>query len=130
MPVKILSTSLIAILGCCLFNITLTHAQSKSNNIVINNKQDLDAQRKIIDSLDNQLIQVLGQREQVVKAIGIYKAKNNIAPLQAARFQQVINQSIAAGKKQGLSPQFITQVMNAIHEESLRIERDSTIIKQ
>lgn len=92
-------------------------------------KTTLEINRKIIDSLDNQLIVVLGQRERMVKEIGIYKAKNHIAPLQAARFQEVIDKSIVAGKKEGLSPQFITEIMNAIHEESLRIECDSTLNK-
>jgi len=120
---------LLTALAICLLSVSIAHAQSKPVNTVIYNKQSLDASRKIIDSLDDELIQVLGQRESIVKAIGIYKAKNHIAPLQAARFQDVINKSIAAGNKQGLSPQFITQLMNAIHEESLRIERDSTILK-
>ena len=120
---------LLTALAICLLSVSIAHAQSKPVNTVIYNKQSLDASRKIIDSLDDELIQVLGQRESIVKAIGIYKAKNHIAPLQAARFQDVINKSIAAGYKQGLSPQFITQLMNAIHEESLRIERDSTILK-
>jgi chorismate mutase len=85
--------------------------------------------RKKIDSLDKALLQTLGERERVVKDIGIYKAKNHIAPLQAARFKEVLDKSIEAGKKEGLSAQFITDLMNAIHEESLRIERDSTLNK-
>jgi chorismate mutase len=129
MPVKPFHKFSIATVSCCMLYITIAHAQLKSNNMVISNKHDLDASRKIIDSLDSELIQLLGQREKIVKAIGVYKAKNKIAPLQAARFQEVINKSVALGNKQGLSEQFVTQLMNAVHEESLRIERDSTIVK-
>lgn len=75
-----------------------------------------------IDSLDNALIQLIGQREKIVKEIGIYKAKHNIPSLQANRFQEVVNRSIEAGKEQGLSPEFITSLMNLIHDESLRLE--------
>ena len=82
----------------------------------------LEAARHKIDSLDKKLIEILGARERVVKEIGIYKAKNNIPSLQAARFQQVIDRGIAAGKKEDLSPEFITEMLNAIHKESLRIE--------
>jgi chorismate mutase len=57
-----------------------------------------------------------------VREIGIYKAKHNIPPLQAARFQEIMKRSIAAGAKEGLSAEFITKLLNAIHEESLRIE--------
>ena len=63
----------------------------------------LDVARHKIDSLDKKLIEILGARERVVKEIGIYKAKNNIPSLQVARFQQVIDKAIAAGKKEDLS---------------------------
>ncbi|HTI09042.1 MAG TPA: chorismate mutase [Puia sp.] len=82
----------------------------------------MDVQRSKIDSLDKKLIEVLGARQRAVKEIGIYKAKHNIPPLQAARFQEVVKKSIEAGKKEGLSSEFITKVLNAIHEESLRVE--------
>ncbi|SDG30977.1 chorismate mutase [Pedobacter terrae] len=84
----------------------------------------LESNRKKIDSLDQQLIELLGQRELIVKEIGIYKAKNHIPPLQAARFQQVLDRNIAAGKKHDLSPDFVTEVFNAIHKESLRKEEE------
>ena len=84
----------------------------------------LQNNRKKIDRIDKQLIELLGEREKIVKEIGIYKAKNNIAPLQAARFQQVLNKAIAAGKKEGLSAEFVTELLNAIHKESLRIEEN------
>jgi chorismate mutase len=84
----------------------------------------LEASRKKIDRIDQQLIALISERERVVKEIGIYKAKNSIAPLQAARFQQVLNKAIEAGKKEGLSAEFVTELLNAIHKESLRIEED------
>ncbi|QDW26324.1 chorismate mutase [Pedobacter sp. KBS0701] len=96
-------------------------AQSTSTSYTMN---PLESNRKKIDSLDQQLIELLGQRELVVKEIGIYKAKNHIPPLQAARFQQVLDKNIAAGKKHDLSPDFVTEVFNAIHKESLRKEEE------
>jgi chorismate mutase len=82
----------------------------------------LESRRKEIDSLDKKLFEVLGARERVVKEIGIYKAKNNIPALQAARFQKVLEKGIEAGKKEGLSEEFVTVLLNAVHKESLRIE--------
>ena|ERR1700754_186363 len=87
-----------------------------------NSDNTMAIQRRKIDSLDRQLIEILGARQRAVKEIGIYKAKNNIPPLQAARFQEVVRKSIEAGKKEGLSPEFVTRILNAIHEESLRVE--------
>jgi chorismate mutase len=106
------------------FNLGLAHAQSVPVETSKNTDQALKMNRTKIDSLDKKLMEVLGQREQIVKEIGIYKAKNNIPPLQADRFKQVLQKSIEAGKKQGLSEIFITELMNAIHKESLRIEEE------
>jgi chorismate mutase len=122
---KKLFKKLLAAAALCLLGSTISFAQSAA----INTKQDLDAGRVKIDSLDNQVIKILGERERIVKAIGVYKAKNHIAPLQAARFKEVLDKGIAAGNKEGLSSEFITGLLNAIHKESLRIERDSTLTK-
>jgi chorismate mutase len=99
-------------------------AQTKSAEVI---NQELSLSRKKIDSLDKLLINVLGSRERVVKEVGIYKKKNNVPPLQPARFKQVIDKAIIAGKAEGLSAEFVTELMNAIHKESLRIESDSTL---
>jgi len=100
-----------------------THAQTKA----VNTKADFDAGRAKIDSLDAQMLKTIGERERVVREIGIYKAKNHIAPLQPARFQQVVEKAKEAGKKEGLSPEFIEKLMNAIHEESLKLEEPAGV---
>jgi chorismate mutase len=106
----------------CLFSYTLVSAQSVPMKTPKGTDQTLQVSRKKIDSLDKALIALVGERERVVKEIGIYKAQNNIPSLQADRFKQVLEKSIEAGKKEGLSEAFITELMNAIHKESLRIE--------
>jgi chorismate mutase len=105
-----------------LFSYSLVRAQTAPMKSPAGTDQTLQISRKKIDSLDKALIQLLGERERVVKEIGIYKAKNNIPSLQADRFKQVLEKSVAAGKKEGLSETFITELMNAVHKESLRIE--------
>ena len=95
----------------------------------VNTPQDLELSRAKIDSLDKQLMKVLGERERIVKEIGIYKAKNHIPPLQEARFKQVVAKGIAAGREENLSAEFVTELLNAIHKESLRIEQDTVSMK-
>ena len=112
-----------------LLNGNAADAQTKTAELHVNSKQDLEASRVKIDSLDKQLIKIIGERERIAKAIGVYKAKNNIPPLQEARFKQVVANSVAAGALEGLSAEFVTELMNAIHKESLRIENDTAILK-
>jgi len=109
---------------CILLTISIAklHAQTSGKDDSI-----LTTGRKQIDSLDKKLIEILGERERIVKEIGIYKAQYHIPPLQAARFQKVLENGIAAGKKEGLSIEFVTELLNAIHKESLRIEEDVKI---
>jgi chorismate mutase len=113
---------LLGIFIVSLFNYSLVSAQTAPMKNPASTDQTLQISRKKIDSLDKALIQLLGERERVVKEIGIYKAKNNIPSLQADRFKQVLEKSVEAGKKEGLSETFITELMNAVHKESLRIE--------
>jgi chorismate mutase len=107
-----------------LFSYSLVSAQTAPMKTSKGSDQTLQVSRKKIDSLDKALIALLGERERVVKEIGVYKAQNNIPALQADRFKQVIEKSIEAGKKEGLSETFVTELMNAIHKESLRIEEE------
>ncbi len=113
----------------CMIRYSLVNAQStpmtqtSASNPLQNN-------RIKIDSIDKKLIALLGERERVVKEIGIYKAKNNIPALQADRFKQVLEKTVEAGKQEGLSATFITELMNAIHKESLRIEEEIKAQKQ
>jgi len=72
-----------------------------------------------IDSLDKQLIELLGKRMRVVDAVGKYKALHNIPALQQSRFDAILQKNIAMGKTFNLSATLITEVMNAIHKESL-----------
>lgn len=109
---------LLTTFGACSF----AFGQTKSKTVI---DKELSTSRKKIDSLDKLLIEVLGSRQRVVREIGIYKKKNNVPPLQAARFKQVLDKAIAAGAKEGLSAEFVTDMMNAIHKESLRLESDS-----
>ena len=104
----------LTLLFCLLFS-GISYAQSSDMTLAFH--------RKKIDSLDQKLIEILAERERVVKEVGIYKMKNNIPALQKGRFRQILEKNIKMGAEEGLSAKLITKVMNAIHEESLRIER-------
>jgi len=116
-----MKTSLSLIFGLLLRGAGVAYSQTAPNPPV---DEALKIHRQKIDSLDNQLLKIIGLREQIVKEVGVYKAKNNVPPLQAARFQQVLEKNIVMGKQLGLSAEFITELMNAIHKESLRIEEE------
>jgi chorismate mutase len=111
---------------CLVCGIAFSLAASAQTKTTDEINSELSASRKKIDSLDKLLISVLGNRQRIVREIGAYKKKNNVPPLQPARFKEVVDRAVAAGAVEGLSADFVTELMNAIHKESLRMEGDTT----
>lgn len=76
--------------------------------------------RSQIDSLDKQLVNLLGQRMQAARAIGLYKMDHKMGVVQSARFEEVLHAAIGRGKQQQLSEAFVRAFYNDIHKESIR----------
>ena len=76
--------------------------------------------RKQIDDLDNQLMELLAKRMRVCREIGQYKKEHNMTVLQAARYNEILEKRGAQGALCGMDAQFVAQVFEGIHEESVR----------
>lgn len=81
--------------------------------------EHIDHLRHEIDELDNELLNLLARRMQVVKGIGRYKKRNNIAILQTERWNEILEKAVAQGVAKGLSPGFVAVMLKAIHQESI-----------
>lgn len=79
----------------------------------------LEKLRQQIDQLDDELMQILGQRMKISEKIGQYKKDNNITILQTNRWNDILERSFAKGDKLGLSKEFITKYFDAMHMESI-----------
>ncbi len=88
----------------------------------------LDAFRKEINSKDDQLLETLSERMQIVESIGKAKKESNVAVLQNSRWQEILQNMVEKGEEQGLSKIFIEKIFKAIHEES--IAHQEKIIKE
>ena len=84
--------------------------------------KDLASLREEIDQLDEQLWEIIGQRAEVVRSIGEYKHQHNEPVVQPERWQQVLQHCQSLAAKHGLSETIVQEVMQAIHNESVRIE--------
>ncbi|WP_083927673.1 chorismate mutase [Niabella aurantiaca] len=76
--------------------------------------------RRQIDTLDHQLIDLLGQRMKAARAIGIYKLEHKIGVVQSARFEEVLEAAIRRGGALQLSEAFVRALYNEVHKESIR----------
>lgn len=81
-----------------------------------------------IDSLDQNVLDLLAKRMDISEQIGSLKKENNIPILQVSRWSDILNQAIEKGKQIGLSSEFIHNYLAAIHQES--INRQNKIMNQ
>lgn len=79
----------------------------------------LEKLRQQINNLDDELMQILGQRMKVAEHIGQYKKDNNITILQTNRWNSILERAFAKGDKLGLSKEFVTKYFDAVHMESI-----------
>jgi chorismate mutase len=79
----------------------------------------LEAMRQQINQLDDELLQVLSTRMKVAQKIGEYKKNNEITILQTNRWNEILDRAVAKGSKLGLSDEFVTKYMDAVHMESI-----------
>ncbi len=82
----------------------------------LNNIEELRAQ---IDMYDDQLLDILESRMLIAETIGKYKKEHKITILQSARWKEIVDKGIAEGQKRGLGPEFISTILEAIHQESI-----------
>ncbi|HLD52798.1 MAG TPA: chorismate mutase [Sediminibacterium sp.] len=79
----------------------------------------MDKMRAQINQLDDELLQLLGQRMKVADKIGQYKKDNNITILQTNRWNAILERAFVKGGQLDLSQEFITKYFDAVHMESI-----------
>lgn len=89
-----------------------------------NYREGIDALRARIDVIDEHLLKLLKERMDVSSLIGQYKKEHNVAILQAVRWEQLLSEMVDRAHKMGLSEPTIRAIMNAIHDESVRVQNE------
>ncbi len=75
--------------------------------------------REQINHIDDELMTLISQRMKVADKIGEYKRDNNITILQTNRWNDILERAFKKGEKLGLSQEFITKYLDALHMESI-----------
>ncbi len=97
----------------------------RKNNVSL---KEIEILREQIDSIDNQLLEMLAKRMEVIEKIGAYKKENNITIFQLRRWEQIIKTRNKFGESLGLDKNFIKKILQIIHKESI-INQDKIINK-
>lgn len=99
---------------------SLVVRQPVVNNIGLKNK--LTILRNKIDGLDEEIINLLSTRMNIVEEIGNHKKENDITILQAERWKKIINDRKKIAKSLGVSEGLVQRILKIIHEESINIQ--------
>ncbi|MCB2194610.1 MAG: bifunctional 3-deoxy-7-phosphoheptulonate synthase/chorismate mutase type II [Bacteroidetes bacterium] len=80
----------------------------------------LETLRSQIDSIDQQMLELLAQRMNIVEDIGKYKSHNKVTILQLRRWEKILQTRMKLGKKLGLTEDFIKKLLQLVHKESIQ----------
>lgn len=86
------------------------------------NSELLKIYRDQIDTLDKELIYLFFRRFEIVKQIWLVKKQEQIIPLDNNRWQKLLNENLGVSREFWLSDEFIIDIWNRIHSESLKLE--------
>lgn len=97
---------------------TLTfHDPSSSSSEFVN---FLEQVRNKIDSIDQQIFELLANRMRLVEQIGEFKRNNNVTIFQLRRWENILESRIECGKKLGLDEEYIKNLLQLVHKESIK----------
>jgi|SRR5690554_990190 len=96
----------------------LVRKESSSSNLVFQNQ--LEMLRNKIDKIDDNFMDLLAVRMDIAKQIGQYKKQNNVTILQLERWNKILKRVLENGKALGLSENFVQEMFNVVHDESIR----------
>lgn len=82
--------------------------------------ESLSLLRQQIDTIDNELLEILNKRMRVSREIGQYKKEHRMPVLQAGRYDDIMQSRVKLAEEMGMSGDFMKAVLSAIHEESVR----------
>ncbi len=82
--------------------------------------EDLADLRHQIDDIDEKILEILAKRMRLSGEVAQYKKEHSISVLQAGRYDEILTKRSEQGSSMGMSPEFIKEVFEAIHAESVK----------
>ena len=98
----------------------IDHLVLRSKDISISIVSELEELRTKIGDLDDKLFDILSARMLMSEEVGQLKKVHNITILQQNHWSNIIKSRLSQSDNYKISEQFIRQIMDAIHQESIR----------
>ena len=84
--------------------------------------ESLTELRQQLDEIDNELLNILAKRIRISKEIGQYKKEHDMPVLQTLRYDAILKKHTNAAVSLGINPDFLKNIFESIHEESVRLQ--------
>ncbi|HWY80041.1 MAG TPA: chorismate mutase [Candidatus Sulfotelmatobacter sp.] len=84
----------------------------------------LENLRKEIDILDEELLNILAKRMDIVYKVGKLKKEQGIPPLDKTRWQQIVDRIIETAKKKNIPETSVKIIYEEIHKAALSLEKN------
>lgn len=81
---------------------------------------ELEDLREYIDELDDDILELLSQRFDLVKRVKAVKTEKGIGTLQQDRFDDILDRLIKESVEKGLDPEMVKHIWEIIHTYSLK----------
>jgi len=98
------------------------------SGVIVRDENEPDEQllnlRGKIDHIDEQLLTLLAERMNISSEIGNFKKEHNMPALQMARYREILEDRTKLGGSKALNAQFVREILQEIHEESVRRQLD------
>lgn len=92
----------------------------RSRSVTSEIADQLTEMREKTAALDDRLFDILAARMRISEEVGRFKKENNIIVLQPSHWIKIIKQRLSSAADLDLSEEFVRQIMDAIHQESIR----------
>ena len=82
----------------------------------------LDGLRREIDRLDDQIIDLLGERFALLRDVAEYKRPRDIPVVDPERIDEVVERCVARGARHGLDAQMLRDIYRRLIDEACLVE--------
>ena len=107
-------------LAALLVSLKLRHTVSSENK----DNLYLHELRGLIDELDEEMLDLIKQRQDLIRQIGTYKKDHNITVFQLERWQEILKTRAQWADKRQISRAHAEKLCQLLHEESIRIQNE------
>ena len=82
----------------------------------------LDGLRQEIDRIDDEIVDLLGQRFALLRDVAAYKQPRDIPVVIPERIKEVVEHVVARGQRHGLDAQMMRDIYQRLIDEACRVE--------